>query len=237
VGFVEDDTDCNDFDRTVNPGAPEVCDGQDNDCDGLADEDAVDQVTWYTDADNDGFGDEQTETTGCTQPPGTVLVGGDCDDGRASVNPGASEVCDADDNNCDGLVDDGPNTCPCPIEHYDGRGYAFCELDLPWDVAEPLCAAFGYEMVSISDADENSFVLDAIASYDPSTDWWIGFTDDAVEGLFRWSDGTPVTYENWEPGQPNDFFGQDCAEIDAGDGLWNDESCLFTFQPYVCESP
>ena len=91
-------------------------------------------------------------------------------------------------------------------------------------------------LVSIANADENAFLTSSIADYDPGTDWWIGYADDAVEGRWVWEDGSTSAYTNWEPGQPNNFFDQDCAEIDPDDGRWNDEYCLFAFQPFVCES-
>ncbi len=69
--------------------------------------DGVGNVTFYTDADGDGYGDPATADTDCEQPPGTVLVGGDCADNNANIHPGASEVCDGADNDCANGVDDG----------------------------------------------------------------------------------------------------------------------------------
>mgnify|MGYP000270936296 FL=1 len=237
AGFVRDDTDCDDFNDATNPGASEVCDGEDNDCDGTADEDAIDQVTWFVDADNDGFGADSSQAMGCEQPAGTTLIGGDCNDGRSDINPGANEDCDAVDEDCNGLVDDGPNVCPCPVEFLDGKAYGFCDIfPSGWEGAQLLCNQFGYDLVSINSEAENDFLVDGMAIHGPGTDWWIGYSDDAVEGSWVWEDGTSGGYENWEPGQPNDFAGQDCAEIDP-DGTWNDSDCLFTFQAFICESP
>jgi hypothetical protein len=237
AGFVRDDTDCDDFDETVFPEADELCDGVDNDCDAEIDEEAVDQITSYTDADNDGFGADGSGVTSCELPPGSVLIDGDCDDTRASVQPGATEDCDGIDEDCDGDIDEGANTCPCPVEQFDGKAYAFCaDPPSPWLAAQLLCNNYGYDLVSINDDVENEFVTDLINVYDGSTDWWIGYTDQVSEGTFVWEDGSGSTYDNWEPGQPNDFLGQDCAEIDP-DGTWNDTSCLFTFNAFVCESP
>jgi len=104
-GFVTDDTDCDDSDDSVNPGADEYCDGVDNDCDGSATDGAVDATDWYTDADADGYGDSSAYTTECRRPAGVASQGGDCDDTDADINPGEAELCDGVDNDCDGTVD------------------------------------------------------------------------------------------------------------------------------------
>jgi len=110
--FIEDDTDCDDTDEAVNPGADEVCNDLDDDCDGAIDDDDSDldtstATTWYDDTDGDGFGDATASTTSCVAPTGTVTDDTDCDDTDADVNPSASEECDGVDNDCDGDLDGG----------------------------------------------------------------------------------------------------------------------------------
>ena len=106
-GTVMDDTDCNDGDGAVFPGASETCDGTDNDCDGVTDEsDAADASTWYADLDSDGFGNASSTSQSCSQPSGHVADSTDCDDTSASTNPGGTEVCDFSDNDCDGTTDE-----------------------------------------------------------------------------------------------------------------------------------
>jgi len=116
-------TDCDDGDASVNPGATEVCDGVDNDCDGSIDEaGATGGSTWYADADGDGYGDAAASTTACSQPSGYVADGTDCDDGDATAYPGATEVCDGLDNDCDGSIDEG-TTASTWYADADGDSY------------------------------------------------------------------------------------------------------------------
>lgn len=106
-GYSAFGTDCDDGDRAVNPGATEMCNRIDDDCDGLTDEnDASDASTWYADADVDGYGDPTTATLGCLAPAGYVSDGTDCDDTRDLTNPGASEYCNGIDDDCDGSTDE-----------------------------------------------------------------------------------------------------------------------------------
>ncbi len=117
------DLDCNDSDAAINPGAAEICDNIDNNCDGQTDEGV--QTTFYADTDGDGFGDPAVTTMACSAPTGYVSDNADCDDSDANVNPLATETCNGIDDDCDGLTDtDDPSlidnddpviTCPANI--------------------------------------------------------------------------------------------------------------------------
>lgn len=100
-GYDEDE-DCNDFDDKTHPGAEEICDGLDNNCDGSTDEDAVDAVVRFTDTDGDGFGNDATMRTTCEPLDDEIAEGGDCDDADVNVHPDAAEECDEVDRDCDG---------------------------------------------------------------------------------------------------------------------------------------
>lgn len=99
------DTDCDDANVDVFPGRPENCDGVDNDCNGQVDEGAPGRI-FFADADGDGFGNPLVTVEACFLPPGYVFNNRDCDDGNISIHPGAPELCDGRDNDCNGIVDD-----------------------------------------------------------------------------------------------------------------------------------
>jgi hypothetical protein len=103
--------DCNDNVDLINPGAEEVCDAADNNCDGLIDPPGIVGTTkYFTDGDNDGYSKGLVSALLCgptAEYP--TQISGDCDDNDADVFPGAKEICDGKDNDCDDTTD-GPLT-------------------------------------------------------------------------------------------------------------------------------
>jgi hypothetical protein len=126
-GYVVDASDCNDDAAEAYPGHAEVCDGLDNDCDGATDDadDSVDLtgvVPVFNDGDGDGFG-AGAAIVRCAPPAGTVPNGLDCNDADNTVSPGAHEICDGRDNDCDLGIDgspSNPNQCAGFVRSYSG---------------------------------------------------------------------------------------------------------------------
>ncbi|HMP86452.1 MAG TPA: putative metal-binding motif-containing protein, partial [Lacibacter sp.] len=219
--------DCNDDNATVFPGAPELCDGIDNDCNGITDDNLPLNV-WYRDADEDGFGNpfEILRTCSPTPPPGYVsndddcddsnpnitnirpvwykdtdgdgysngatltqcnrpsgyklaseltATTGDCNDDNASVFPGAPELCDGIDNNCDGQIDEG-----IFVNWWldaDGDGFA----SLITLTCTPPGAGYTTTPLPLSDCDDNN------AAINPNTVWYKDADGDG------YSDGSTLT--------------------------------------------
>ncbi|MCG9911653.1 MAG: hypothetical protein MH137_10175 [Flavobacteriales bacterium] len=108
TGYVSNNTDCNDQEASAFPGATEICDGIDNNCNGQIDE-GLTLTTYYLDADGDNFGNLSISISTCAAPPsGYVINGGDCDDSNPTIFPGVSVACQG--NNV-GICNPGTKTC------------------------------------------------------------------------------------------------------------------------------
>lgn len=133
--------DCNDNNVNANPGATEMCDGIDNNCDGDIDEGNVCGVD--VDSDGDGYA--------------SFLFGGlDCNDNNANVNPGAAEICDGIDNNCDGRVDEGVTT----TYYFDADDDGYGDVDA---TTEACSVPVGYVEDDMDCSDNNGDVNPDVA--------------------------------------------------------------------------
>ncbi len=122
--------DCDDDPRLrgalVYPGAQEVCNGIDDNCDGVIDgPEALGTLEYWPDEDGDGYGKDEV-TTGCPTEVGLVRNNLDCSDISERINPDADEICDGIDNDCDGAIDDADDNIVGARVYYtdaDGDGY------------------------------------------------------------------------------------------------------------------
>lgn len=103
-------SDCNDGNAAINPTASEICNTQDDNCNGSIDE-GLTFITYYVDLDHDNYGKISDPGNSLCQNPGIGFSTNhtDCNDGNALINPGAIESCNGIDDNCNGSSDEGLN--------------------------------------------------------------------------------------------------------------------------------
>ncbi len=200
-GFVADDTDCDDTVATTNPGASEYCNGVDDDCDLDVDEDSsVDVVTWYADADADGYGNAAVSDIDCDQPSGMVDDDTDCDDTDPTIYPGAEEIeYDGIDQDCDSA-----DLCDVDEDTYTAVECGGDDCDDSDDAVHVDAVETWYDGVD-QDCDERS---DYDADYDgyDSESWGGEDCDDAAADVY--------------PGAPDEYYDgviHDCDEADEFD--------------------
>ena len=192
-GYVSND--CDDTDPAINPGATELCDGVDNNCDGTIDEDsAADALLWYADSDSDGYGDVSSTDTACSQPSGYVSDYTDCDDGDGSVYPGAAEYCDSVDNDCDGATDE-DSAIDAATWYADSDSDGFGDAS----VADVECSQpSGY----VSD---NTDCDDSVATTYPGADEYCNSVDDNCDGNI--DEDSAIDAVTWYADSDSDSYG------------------------------
>ena len=156
-GHIDQDGDCDDREEATHPEAEEICDGVDNDCDGIIDDDVTVPPPLYRDEDGDGVGDEYV-LDGCIAD-GYSLLSGDCDDHNPLISPLAEEIAgDGIDQNCDGL-----HLC---YEDLDRDGFGFTEINGSLFCTDEVGVAV--ESAKGGDCDETTFAIHpgALESFD-----------------------------------------------------------------------
>lgn len=190
TGAIGNALDCDDADPSIYPSAPEICDGKDNDCDLTIDEDT--SLTWYADNDGDGAGDPLNTIESCENPGTYVETGDDCDDGAAAIHPGAPELCNDRDDDCDGEIDDNPTDAPLWYLDGDGDGFAGARLTLQACEAPPDSEA------APSDCDDSS------AAINPNASEICNSLDDDCDGAI---DEDAIDQQNYYADSDGDGYG------------------------------
>ncbi len=136
------------------------------------------------------------------------------------IVPGTSGGAEQFDADADSTVYDWevPRPDGWQLNPATGHYYVYVEDGMSWADAEAHAVSLGGHLVTINDSAENDWVVATFGTW-----YWIGLSDIAVEGVWVWSSGEPVTYTNWFPSEPNDYLGEDFAEIENRPPIgWND---------------
>jgi hypothetical protein len=179
-------------------GAPELCNDLDEDCDLVVDNDPTDPLPWFADRDGDLFGDPASPLPACDQPPDAVADNTDCNDIIDYIHPGAVEVCDGQDGDCNGLPDDG---LPTLTWYYDLDGDGHGNPAQPLVTCDPDAGGYALLDDDCNDDDPLAWTGNAEVCNDGSDNDCSGTVDgpDAVDALFAYDDldndghGDPAT--------------------------------------------
>ncbi len=234
--------DCDDNNPNINPGAEEICDGEnkDEDCDGNNNEEgATGCIIYYADKDGDGAGNPTASKCLCYGiEPYDTTVDGDCDDSDAERFPGNKEICDGKDNDCNSTTLDRDLIRPCPkqagvcsgsYERCDGEAWRGCddsdyhEFNPNYEVNETKCDGLDNDCDGLTDphceckeGEEQDCALQLGVCE--------GCQEECIDG--SWNGCSAETYKKCNPKYRIEESYKDCDLLDNDcDGVI-DEECL-----------
>ncbi|XP_039371003.1 low affinity immunoglobulin epsilon Fc receptor-like [Mauremys reevesii] len=122
--------------------------------------------------------------------------------------------------------------CPPGWQHFEKKCYFFSTLIKSWSDAKQFCTNEGSHLVIVNTKQEQMFLSNQIMEPDV---YWLGLSDSAKEGEWRWVDGSPLSVRFWASGEPNNVGheGEDCGSL-RFNGKWNDATCSLT-EHWICE--
>ncbi|XP_063066766.1 macrophage mannose receptor 1, partial [Engraulis encrasicolus] len=113
--------------------------------------------------------------------------------------------------------------------------YLFSALSMRnWADARKDCVYQGGDLISITEPFEQGFIQAQVQVIPTGVSLWMGGHDSLMEGGWEWTDGSPFRYINWNSGNPDDYYGEDCLSMLISSGLWNDDNCGYN-RGYICK--
>lgn len=162
-------------------------------------------------------------TPGCEGECVELCMSGNDDDGDG--------VADCDDPDCaDHLA------CSCDLLPDEGFGvHVMCSDPVPWVMARDACEASDMRLVVVDGEPHDTWL---VSRSQPRVEgsWWLGLSDLEAEGQWVWSDGAPLGYAHWYPGEPNNGISapEHCVAFPEHDAYsWNDLECA-SLRPFIC---
>uniref|UniRef100_H3CQ11 C-type lectin domain-containing protein n=1 Tax=Tetraodon nigroviridis TaxID=99883 RepID=H3CQ11_TETNG len=129
-----------------------------------------------------------------------------------------------------------PTKSPCPdgyVSWYHNC-YKLVEQPATWEAAQAACVQEGGNLASVDMSYDQAFLAGVVLN---GKDTWIGLRREVENGSYTWTDGWPVFFTQWGPGEPSNINGEGCVAMHGGaafHGTWNDTKCDLT-KPYICK--
>ncbi|XP_072514190.1 versican core protein [Salminus brasiliensis] len=148
-----------------------------------------------------------------------------CHNGATCIDGANSFTCVCLPSYSGTLCEQDTDNCDFGWHKFQSHCYKYFIHRRTWDAAERECRLHGAHLASVLSREEQLFVSRLGHDYQ-----WIGLNDKMFENDFRWTDGSPMQYDNWRQGQPDSFFstGEDCVVMIWHEaGKWNDVPCNY----------
>ncbi|XP_043954886.1 ladderlectin-like [Gambusia affinis] len=125
--------------------------------------------------------------------------------------------------------------CPTGWTAIKDRCFSFVAIAKTWAAAEKHCLSLGANLASVHSKEDYQEIQTLIfKAANKIITAWIGGSDAQEDNIWFWSDGSPVTFTNWCPGQPNGLIRQNCIQMNYSKKLcWDDVKCSLKL-PSVC---
>ncbi|XP_072334712.1 C-type lectin domain family 4 member E-like [Scyliorhinus torazame] len=138
---------------------------------------------------------------------------------------------------CNTLRDLSESRCPRGWKVHNQKCYIFSTDQRNWDDAKQGCECSNSHLIIINAPEQQNFIIKTVK--DNKENYWIGLTDRAEEGKWKWVDGSTASFLKWQTGQPDNYEdNENCATISANTKEqkfgWNDDNCGKS-HPFICE--